>query len=113
MPKGILTPFIVEMRRDIENVSNPNYALVWKTGVVLTNGYARAEVIERYHNREIHIRLSGALQRDYLAILHNMFEEIHNTYKPQLAYDTLLACNCAICTSSSHPEPDALSLWLP
>ena len=45
MPKGILSRFIVEMHQDIENVSNPEQALVWKSGVILTNHAARAQVI--------------------------------------------------------------------
>ncbi|NJM49361.1 MAG: hypothetical protein HC860_26910, partial [Alkalinema sp. RU_4_3] len=59
MPKGILTRFIVEMHNDIENVSDPENALVWKTGVILTNGPTRAEITEHYYQRKIHIRVSG------------------------------------------------------
>jgi hypothetical protein len=41
MPKGILTRLIVELHEFIEAQT-----LVWKTGVVFTNGSARAEVTE-------------------------------------------------------------------
>ncbi|HEY9629419.1 MAG TPA: leucine-rich repeat domain-containing protein [Coleofasciculaceae cyanobacterium] len=102
MPKGILTRFIVEMHRQIENVSDPDQALVWKTGVVLVQDRARAEVTERYHNREISIRLSGSHQRDFLIALNHEFQKIHDTYE-RLEYDTLIPCNCTLCKTQSQP----------
>ncbi len=102
MPKGILTRFIVEMHKLIENVSSPDQALVWKNGVVLKQGRARAEIIERYHDREIRIRLSGINQRDFLVILHNEFEQILTSYE-RLEYDTLIPCNCSACKANSKP----------
>ncbi|MBW4659338.1 MAG: leucine-rich repeat domain-containing protein [Drouetiella hepatica Uher 2000/2452] len=104
MPKGILTRFIVEMHKLIENVSDPDQALVWKTGVVLVQDRARAEVTERYHNREIRIRLSGSHQRDFLVALHYEFQKIHDTYE-RLEYDTLIPCNCTHCKTQLQPFP--------
>ncbi|MDX2211837.1 MAG: COR domain-containing protein [Oculatellaceae cyanobacterium bins.114] len=102
MPKGILTRFIVEMHELIENVSDPDQALVWKHGVVLNQGRVRAEVIERSHDREIRIRLSGNNQRDLLVTLNYEFEKIHKSFEG-LDYDTLIPCNCATCKSRSEP----------
>jgi len=102
MPKGILTRFIVEQYQLIENVSEPDKALVWKTGVVLNHDRARAEIIERYHDREIRIRLTGINQRDFLVILNNEFQKIHDSYE-RLAYDTLIPCNCDTCKANPKP----------
>ncbi|MGG6266428.1 leucine-rich repeat domain-containing protein [Leptolyngbya sp. AN03gr2] len=103
MPKGILTRFIVEMHRQIENVSCPGEALVWKTGVVLTNGSARAEILENQTHREIQIRVSGNRPRDFLTVINHQFEEIHASFDDRLNYDTLIPCNCNICKSSKTP----------
>ncbi len=108
MPKGILTRFIVEMHRDIENVNEPNRAHVWKNGVIITHRSARAEIIEHYPKREIHIRVSGNRPRDLLTIVNRQFEDIHdhfykdpNPEKPP--YDTLIPCNCPTCKPSTAP----------
>jgi Leucine-rich repeat (LRR) protein len=108
MPKGILTRFIVEMHQYIENVSEPNKALVWKNGVVLVKNNVRAEIIERHQTREIQIRLSGVNQRDFLAAINYEFEKIHHPYKDdkqstKLDYDTLIPCNCDTCKTLSNP----------
>ncbi|MBM0740415.1 leucine-rich repeat domain-containing protein [Phormidium sp. CLA17] len=103
MPKGILTRFVVEMHQNIENVFNPDAALVWKNGVVLNQGRARAEIIERYHDLEIRIRLSGINQRDFLIIINNEFQKIHDSFE-RLEYDTLIPCNCDTCKANSKPH---------
>ncbi|GBO54093.1 hypothetical protein APA_2041 [Pseudanabaena sp. lw0831] len=103
MPKGILSRFIVEMHQKIENVSDPDRALVWKYGVVLNRGNTRAEVTERTHDREIRIRLSGSGQRDFLTIINNEFEKIHDHFENRLEYDTLIPCNCAKCKTLTEP----------
>ncbi|WP_434683920.1 COR domain-containing protein [Pseudanabaena minima] len=103
MPKGILSRFIVEMHQKIENVSDPDRALVWKYGVVLNRGNTRAEVTERTHDREIRIRLSGSWQRDFLTIINNEFEKIHDRFENRLEYDTLIPCNCDKCKTLIEP----------
>ncbi|HAX89251.1 MAG TPA: hypothetical protein DCY91_24085 [Cyanobacteria bacterium UBA11370] len=104
MPKGILTRFIVEMHKEIENVSDPENALVWRTGVILNDNTARAEVIENYHKREIIIRVSGNRPRDLLTIINRKFIEIHDIFnlKPE-DYDTLIPCNCQVCKPQQNP----------
>jgi internalin A len=109
MPKGLLTRFIVEMHRDIENGSNPANAAVWKTGVILSKGPTRAEIIEHYIPREIHIRVTGPRPRDLLTIINHKFEEIHDIfYGDSLLdtpppFDTLIPCNCKDCKPSPTP----------
>jgi internalin A len=102
MPKGILTRFIVEMHRDIENVSDPDRALVWKTGVILKDGSSRAQIIEHYQNREITIRVSGSRPRDLLTVINRKFKEIHDDFE-RLNYDTLIPCNCTTCKPNQKP----------
>jgi hypothetical protein len=115
MPKGILTRFIVEMHQDIENVSDPENAHVWKTGVVITNGSARAQVIESYPQRQISVHVCGNRPRDLLTIINRKFQEIHDSFDDRLDYDTLIPCNCPTCKTSQAPFTfplDRLYQWI-
>jgi internalin A len=100
MPKGIITRFIVEMHRFIEEQKQ-----VWKHGVILNNNRARAEVIEcyRYHKGEIKIRVSGFHKKELLSIINNKFDEIHQSFE-RLQYKTLIPCNCFKCKDNPDPE---------
>ena len=98
MPKGMLTRFIVATHPFIED-----QRLVWKSGVVLRKDGARAEIIEYYGKREIHIRFSGARKKDLLTVVMYEFEKIHAAYS-RLKYDTLIPCNCAACQASAEPH---------
>ncbi|VXD22113.1 leucine-rich repeat domain-containing protein [Planktothrix paucivesiculata] len=101
MPKGILTRFIVEMHRLIEEQKQ-----VWKHGVILNNNNrAKAEVIEcyRYHKGEIKIRVSGFHKKELLSIINNKFDEIHQSFE-RLQYKTLIPCNCFKCKDNPDPE---------
>ena len=55
-PKNIFPRLIVALHEYIEY-----QRMVWKHGVILSNGSARAELIEddRYHKADIRIRISG------------------------------------------------------
>ena len=99
MPKGILTRFIVEMHRWIENEN-----LVWKTGVVLKKEDARAEIVElyRYHKGEIQIRVMGKRKRDLLTTVRHELGKIHDSYE-RLKYKTLVPCNCSECKDNQSP----------
>ncbi|OUC15727.1 MAG: hypothetical protein B0A82_05270, partial [Alkalinema sp. CACIAM 70d] len=109
MPKGILTRFIVEMHRDIENVNDPANAHVWKNGVILAHNNARAEIIEHYPHREIHIRVIGSRSRDLLTIINRKFEEIHEDFygetfaEASQPFETLIPCNCPTCKPRQNP----------
>ncbi|HIK46723.1 MAG TPA: TIR domain-containing protein, partial [Leptolyngbyaceae cyanobacterium M65_K2018_010] len=98
MPKGILTRFIVEMHKFIEAQT-----LVWKSGVVLNNGSARAEVIELYHRGEIHIRVSGIRQKDLLTVISHEIDQINDSYE-RLRVKKLIPCNCETCAGSQDPH---------
>jgi internalin A len=100
MPKGILTRFIVEQHCLIEHQTQ-----VWKSGVILTNGQARAEVIEyyRYSSGEIRVRIAGRDRKELLTILNHEFQKIHTSYE-RLQYSTLIPCNCSHCRSHTSPH---------
>jgi internalin A len=97
MPKGILTQFIVVMHPFIRD-----QRIVWKSGVVVKQDGAQAEVIEYYGKREIHVRVAGPQARDLLTVIRHEFKQIHDTYK-RLKYDELVRCTCSACKGS--PEP--------
>jgi internalin A len=100
MPKGMLTRFIVEMHPLIER-----QVLVWKTGVVLTDGWARAEVIERYrhHKGEIVVRVSGSNKKALLERVRHELWKIHESFE-ELDYQELIPCNCTQCKGHDKPE---------
>ena len=109
MPKGIITRLIVEMHRLI---CRPNIALssgaarrdiVWRDGVLLADNYAKAEVIENYHQREIRIRVSGTPKNYLLNSIRHKLREIHDTYDKRLKYEELIPCNCSQCKGSQNP----------
>jgi Leucine-rich repeat (LRR) protein len=106
MPKGILTRLIVELHQWIEQQT-----LVWKTGVVLTNGRARAEVIEYYHKGEIIVRVSGNDKKGWLSVIDHEFNQIHASYE-RLKYSKLVPCNCNTCKGSQEPHTYSLETLL-
>ena len=101
MPKGMLTRFIVEMHQRIDD------DLVWKEGVILTQGDARAEVIETYYKKAIRIRISGKLKKPLLEAIRHEFRKIHDSYE-KLRYQEFIPCNCSICKGSQTPHSYAL-----
>ncbi len=98
MPKGILSRFIVETNPRIENQDH-----VWKNGVILTDNWARAEVIEYYPQKEIYIRVSGTNKKPLLEVVRGELWKIHESYE-RLKYDELIPCNCPRCRDSNKPE---------
>jgi GTPase SAR1 family protein len=98
MPKGILTQFIVVMHPSILE-----QRIVWKSGIVIEKDGTRAEVIEQYGKREIHVRVAGAQARDLMTIIRHELEQIHNGYG-RLKYDELIPCNCSTCKGSLEPH---------
>lgn len=100
MPKGMLTQLIVALH---ERIASDD--LVWRTGVVLKDesGLTRAEVIEQYQKREIHIRVSGVEKKELLTIVTYELEKMHGSYVG-LKYDALIPCNCNKCHENSKPH---------
>ena len=97
MPRGILTRFIVEMHKYIDE---PN---VWKSDVLLKRDHTWAEVIETYDRREIKIRLSGSNKRGFLEVITDKLDEIHTSFN-QLKVKKLIPCNCDVCKDSQTPH---------
>ncbi|MEG4342869.1 leucine-rich repeat domain-containing protein [Microcoleus sp. A003_D6] len=104
MPKGIITRFIVEMHlliyRPQSFLPKGRGDIVWRDGVILTDGYGKAEVIEDYHKREIRIRVSGKQKKSILERIRHELWKIHNTYDDRLKYKELIPCNCRECKGS-------------
>jgi len=109
MPKGILTRLIVEMHGLIARSNSPRLAgeragIVWRDGVILSDGYGKAEVIEDYHKREIRIRVSGNQKKSLLDRIRHELWKIHATYDNRLKYKELIPCNCSQCKGSQDPQ---------
>ncbi len=96
MPKGIITRFIVEMHRYIDEPK------VWRSGVILQREDTFAEVIESYNQREINIRLVGTNKRGFLAVISDKLEEIHASYH-HLRVKKLVPCNSSVCENTQDP----------
>jgi internalin A len=86
-------------------------AYLWKTGVVFTNGSARAEVTELYTKRELRLRVSGSDQKRWLSAVTHEINKIHASYQSsdnprdtRLRYQTLIPCNCDTCKGSQRPH---------
>ncbi|MDY6825176.1 MAG: COR domain-containing protein [Thermodesulfobacteriota bacterium] len=97
MPKGLFTRFIVNMHNVIDN------NIAWRSGVVLKNEGARAEVIEYYHDREIKIRVNGRDRKEFMAIVAWEIDKINEQFE-RLNPDKLIPCNCETCKNSSSPH---------
>jgi internalin A len=93
MPKGLIAPFIVGMYRLIAQ----DQRLVWRNGVILTDGNAQAEIIELYDKRKIQIRVIGFQKRSLLDRIRQKIWEIHASYDDRLQYEELIPCNCTQC----------------
>jgi internalin A len=97
MPKGILSRFIVEMHKYIDE---PN---VWLSGVLLKRDHTSSEIIETYDRREIKIRLSGSNKRGFLEVITDKLDEIHATFN-KLRVKKLIPCNCLACKDKQKPH---------
>ena len=98
MPKGIITTLIVQMHDLIEDI-------VWREGVILTDGCAKAEVIENYDKKEICIRVSGTEKKTLLdKIRDELLRRIHRSYDNRLQYQEFIPCNCLKCTGNKSPH---------
>ena len=99
-PKAIFPQLIVALHEQIEHNCR-----VWKHGMVITNGPARAEIIEddRYYEAEITIRVSGSNKPQLLTIVGHELDKINRSYE-RLTTEVLIPCNCAKCKGSQDPE---------
>ncbi len=78
--------------------------LVWRDGVLLTDGYANAEVIENYHQREIRIRVSGTQKKTLLDSIRHELWKIHRSYDNRLKFQEFIPCNCPQCKGNPDPH---------
>jgi GTPase SAR1 family protein len=97
MPKGIVTRLIVELNDLIEN-----QYLVWNEGVLFLKDETRAEVIEKYIQKEIHLKFVGVYKRDLFAIVTREIDAINSSFK-NIKVDKLVPCYCKECVNSVEP----------
>ncbi|OCQ90932.1 COR domain-containing protein [Limnothrix sp. PR1529] len=88
-PKAIFPQLIVALHEQIEQIEET--FRVWKHGMVVTNGSARAEIIEddRYSEANITIRVSGSNKRQLLTIVGHELDKINRSYD-RLTYEVLI-----------------------
>ncbi|NEO88064.1 MAG: GTPase [Spirulina sp. SIO3F2] len=100
MPKGIVTQLIVRLYRWIEQQQ-----LVWRSGVVLNNGRARAEVLETYrpYKGEIKIRVSGLHSKELLSVITNEIDEINGSFQ-KIIVTKKVPCLCEECQDDREPH---------
>ncbi|MCP4151325.1 MAG: hypothetical protein GY757_26510, partial [bacterium] len=75
--KSIMARFIVKRNKEIKN------DLRWRTGVVLENKSLNATAVVKadVRDKKILIHVSGALKRDWFAVLRHTFREIHDGFE--------------------------------
>lgn len=100
MPKGIITQLIVRLYRWIENQQ-----VVWRSGVVLNNRRARAEVIETYrpYRGEIFLRVSGIHRKEVLSVIVNEIDDINGSFE-KIKVTKKIPCNCPECKADDNPH---------
>ncbi|TAD75245.1 MAG: GTPase [Oscillatoriales cyanobacterium] len=102
-PKAIFPKLIVALHEQIEQIEQNS--CVWKHGMVITNGPARAEIIEddRYYEAAIKIRVFGFNKRELLTIVRYELDKINRNYD-RLTTEVLIPCNCSQCKGSQTPH---------
>lgn len=98
MPRGILSRAIVKLHKYIED-----QLLVWRSGVVLYDRYARAEILELRNQKQIRVRVSGGNKRDLLMEIVRTLDDLHRGF-PKLQYNRLVPCNCPPCCFRDKPH---------
>jgi Leucine-rich repeat (LRR) protein len=106
MPRGILSRVIVKLHSNIEA-----QRLVWRSGVILNDGYARAEILELRGEQQIRIRVSGRKKRDMLMEIVRTLDELHRGF-PKLQFERLVPCICDTCCQRSEPYFFSLDILL-
>lgn len=98
-PKNILPRLIVALHEYIEF-----QRMVWKHGVVFSNGRDRAEVTEdaHYHKSDIRIHISGSDKKRWLSVIGHELDRINASFE-HIDYEILFPCSCPDCTNSQMP----------
>ena len=97
MPRGILSRAIVALHHRIED-----QRLVWRSGVILRDEFARAKLLEMRGEREIHIRVSGGNKRDLLMEIVRGLDELHRGFSRKLKYEKQVPCRCETCVQATE-----------
>lgn len=102
LPKGIVTRVIVRLHRLIKEQET-----VWKRGAVFHKGSnTKAEVIEHFRDKKIHIKVQGSQCKELLTIIAYQIDEINETFnfhgKSQV--HQLIPCNCRECIKLTVPN---------
>lgn len=98
MPRGILSRAIVKLHHRIEE-----QRLVWRSGVILRDDYARAELLELRGDQQIRVRVSGRNKRDLLMEIVRALDDLHRGF-PKLRYERQIPCNCESCRERTTPH---------
>lgn len=106
MPRGILSRATVKLHQRIEV-----QRLVWRAGVILNDGYARAEILELRGEQQIRIRVSGRNKRDLLMEIVRALDDLHRGF-PKLHFERLVPCICDTCRQRREPHFFDLAILL-
>lgn len=94
MPKGILHRLMVILHELIAEERQ----YVWLTGVVFKQAHAQAEVIEKYAEKKIQIRVTGNSKdkRDLMSIILFHIDKLNESFNRfhKLQCDKLIPCQC-------------------
>jgi len=92
MPRGILSRAVVVLHEYLEAQH-----LVWRSGAILKNSHARAELLELRGEKEIHIRISGSRRLDFLMLIVQTLDKLHEGFSSKLTYEKRVPCYCERC----------------
>ncbi len=92
MPRGILNRAVVVLHEYIEEQQ-----LVWRSGVILNDKHARAQLLELRGEKEIRIRISGSRRLDFLMHIVQTLDKLHEGFSSKLAYEKRVPCRCPRC----------------
>ena len=94
LPKGIVTRLIVRLHNYVEEQDT-----VWKRGAVFSYQGSQAEVIERFREKEIHIKAKGPDPKALVTIILKEIDELNATFDfdERLSVDKLIPCMCDTC----------------
>ncbi|MCB0841576.1 MAG: GTPase, partial [Bacteroidetes bacterium] len=100
MPKGIVTRLIVRLHSMIAE-----QATVWQRGAIFKLDGARAEVSERFRDKEIHIKVKGENRKELMTIITHEIDLINSTFDfgERLRVAQKIPCNCADCIGKVEP----------
>ncbi|MCP4422989.1 MAG: hypothetical protein GY803_00710, partial [Chloroflexi bacterium] len=102
MPRGILSRAVVVLHEYIEEQRLAErqlgeLQLVWRSGVILKNDHARAELLELRGEKEIRIRIGGSRKLEFLMQIVHTLDKLHEGFSSKLNYEKRVPCRCERC----------------